>query len=235
MRMWYALYSVEHLLCFMTGRPASIQDKDCSAPLPRPMGEGFDGANGALAFEVPLQHFPDPDGLMTPSTNSGPDSITPKSSTPPLQGIGSNSISTPSHSTPDALYLSVGMSHASSVPPIPSSRASHTPYSQSPGVRPGIHARSSYFLELTKLNKITSAVLSSLYSADTIKRSWSDIQGIISTLELSVIKWRADLPAIWDFGNKRHRDVQFAREVRSRDGVIFSSDACADTADRECR
>jgi len=217
-RMWYALYSVEHLLCFMTGRPASIQDKDCSAPLPRPLDEEFTGVNTMEAFEAPLRHFSDADVLMTPSGNSGSDSITPTSTPPPLQGVGSNAIDTPSHSTPDTMYLSVGMSHASSIPPVASSHASHTPCCQSPGTRFSLHFRSSYFLELTKLNKITSAVLSSLYSPDTINRSWSDIQGIISALELSVAKWKADLPPIWDFGNKGHRDVQFAREVRFHDG-----------------
>lgn len=213
-RMWFTLYSVENLLCFMTGRPASIQDKDCSAPLPRPMDDEFEGVVIMEALEEQLRQDPDTDGVMTPSGKPGSDSVTPTSSTPPMPGMGSNTLSTPSHGTPDAMYIPAGTSHTSSIPPVLSSRASLTTHSESPGIRTGIPYRSSYFVELTKLNKITSTVLSSLYSPSTIKRSWSDIQGSISALELSVGKWKADLPPIWDFGNPRFRDSQFAREVR---------------------
>jgi len=38
-RIWYAINSLEKLLVIMTGRPSATQDKDCTAPMPKPMDE----------------------------------------------------------------------------------------------------------------------------------------------------------------------------------------------------
>ncbi|KAF8424335.1 fungal-specific transcription factor domain-containing protein [Tirmania nivea] len=38
-RIWYAINSLEKLLTVMTGRPSATQDKDCTAPMPKPMDE----------------------------------------------------------------------------------------------------------------------------------------------------------------------------------------------------
>jgi hypothetical protein len=203
-RIWYALYSVEHLLCFMTGRPASIRDKDCSVPMPR----AFDGElSGMDLSDVPHQPYSE-DATMTPSTGTGSNSnqnsvsiITPTSSTQP----GDSNPRTPTHSTSSMNQLPAGQSQLkSAIPPIASSSLS--------SLSAGLQFNSGYFLEHTKLNRITAEVLTSLYSPDTIHKSWSDIQGTISQLELEIVKWRADLPPIWDFG-KRHRNQTHAREV----------------------
>lgn len=198
-RIWHALYSLEHLICFMTGRPASIRDRDCSAPLPRPIDDEMTG------IDIPDSHSQQytEDTIMTPSSNSliTPNSAplaTPNSNTPSQLG-GSNPRS-PGQNTPDT-------NHFSTVQPLPH----HSSQSHLPSLRSGLQFNSGYFLEHTKLNRITAEVLSSLYSPDTINRSWSDIQGIISQLELEIVKWRADLPPIWDFG-KRHRSQIHARE-----------------------
>lgn len=37
--MWWSLYSLEHLLCSVTGRPTSIVDNACTTPLPVPFDE----------------------------------------------------------------------------------------------------------------------------------------------------------------------------------------------------
>ncbi|KAA8910029.1 fungal-specific transcription factor domain-containing protein [Sphaerosporella brunnea] len=161
-RIWHALYSLEHLICFMTGRPASIRDRDCSAPLPRPIDDEMTG------IDIPDSHSQQytEDTIMTP--------FEPK-------------VTGPEHTGHESFL------HSTTSP------------------SPLIPFNSGYFLEHTKLNRITAEVLSSLYSPDTINRSWSDIQGIISQLELEIVKWRADLPPIWDFG-KRHRSQIHARE-----------------------
>ncbi|KAJ9301169.1 transcriptional regulator family: Fungal Specific TF [Paecilomyces variotii] len=38
-RVWWALYTLEHLLCIMTGRPISYAEKSCTTPLPVPFEE----------------------------------------------------------------------------------------------------------------------------------------------------------------------------------------------------
>jgi hypothetical protein len=180
----------------MTGRPASIRDKDCSAMMPR----AIDGELSGMDFsDIPHQPYSE-DTTMTPSTGTGSSAptITPTSSMSAQPG-GSNP-RTPGHSTPSMNQPIAN----SAVAPIASSASS--------SLRAGLQFNSGYFLEHTKLNRITAEVLASLYSPNTINKSWSDIQGIISQLELEVVKWRADLPPIWDFG-KRHRNQTHAREV----------------------
>lgn len=220
-RMWFALYSIEHILCFMTGRPASIRTKDCSVPLPRLAGEdsaGFESFNSALRqFSETAE--------LTPSLTSAsiPRATTRDPSNPPDSCASSHSHSvasnprTPGQITteeqsasrlPTAIIYPSASAEACTVISSPSGTHPQSPETQSFSS----HHTSSYFLEHTKLNKITADVLSSLYSPDTIKRSWSDIQGIISKLELKIVEWRADLPAIWDF-DKTHQSRAFVREV----------------------
>jgi hypothetical protein len=219
--MWYALYSIEYILCFMTGRPASIRNKDCSVPLPRPIDDDIGNPGDENAYNIALKQYSE-EAMMTPqssNSNSAMNSTTAfassSNSCTPSHASGSNP-RTPQMQTPDGIHLSVGHppnhgNHASS------SSSSRSPFSHSTSPTMPLQSSytASYFLEHTKLNKITASVLSSLYSPDTINRSWSDIQGIISALELSVVKWRADLPAIWDFGNigRGSVDQPFAREV----------------------
>jgi hypothetical protein len=195
--MWFALYSADNLLCLMTGRPSSIQDRDCSVPLPRPIDEESPGAE---SYDIALKQCPS--GSISHSTSNhlitSPSLTPPQSSTsagrmPVLNAMNISSMTSP--------HLSL---HTSMRPT--------TSLSQPPSPPPQINSR--YFLEHTKLNRITAAVLSSLYSADTMNKSWSDVQGIISALELRLVRWRSDLPAVCDLGKRR--DQSHAREVRGR-------------------
>ncbi|KAI5852550.1 fungal-specific transcription factor domain-containing protein [Morchella snyderi] len=160
-RMWYSLYSLEYLLCIMTGRPSCIHERDCSVPMPRPIDEEqYPMEDG---FDIALRKYSE-----TASPHSQPPSAKP------------SAVSTGSSRTSISFLSS--------------------------GTYP-----STYFVEHTKLNHITAEVLSNLYSPATRSRSWSDIQGTISAMELKVMRWRADLPILLDFG-KRQRDQLYYRQ-----------------------
>ncbi|PWW71870.1 hypothetical protein C7212DRAFT_355049 [Tuber magnatum] len=158
-RMWYTLYSLDHLLCTMTGRPACIQNKDCSVPMPRPIEQEQCPSQGA--FGSALRRYSQ---AMAPPTSS-------------------------TTATADGQSSSIPLHIPSIIPEYPA----------------------TYFIEHTKLNQIISEVLAQLYRPATKGRSWSDIQGIISALELRIMKWRTDLPLYLDFG-KRHSDQSYCRQ-----------------------
>lgn len=190
--MWYTLYSLEYLLCIMTGRPSCIHDKDCSVPMPRPVDED----RSEDGFDADLRRY-----SRTASRSSNRSSVSSpfgfqgSPSTPQLmissQPSTVSSASSPSTSKPAVL----GFRTSPSVPFVASSAYPST-----------------YFVEHTKLNQITAEILSELYSPATRNKSWSDVQGIISGMELKVMKWRADLPHWLDF-SKRQGDQVYYRQV----------------------
>ncbi|KAI5779125.1 fungal-specific transcription factor domain-containing protein [Geopyxis carbonaria] len=186
-RMWFALLSVEHLLCLMTGRPSAINERDCSVPLPRPVDEEM---HGAESFDSALAQYSACTTGTPTSTSENQLILTPNSN--------------PSSNTPSTV------------------RSASNPGSSSSGNPPGLGrpmlptvppSAAAYFLEHIKLTHITHSVFSELYSPDTINRTWSDIQGIISALELRLVKWREDLPPFLDFG--KHNTQQSIRERNS--------------------
>ncbi|RPB09768.1 hypothetical protein P167DRAFT_538282 [Morchella conica CCBAS932] len=199
-RMWYSLYSLEYLLCIMTGRPSCIHERDCSVPMPRPVDEEqYPMEDG---FDIALRKYSE-----TASPNSQPPSAKPSAVSSPF--IFRNSPPTPQLPGPSvpASNISSAPSPSSTTSKQATSGSSRTSISfLSSGTYP-----STYFVEHTKLNQITAEVLSNLYSPATRSRSWSDIQGTISAMELKVMKWRADLPNLLDFG-KRQRDQLYYRQ-----------------------
>lgn len=55
-RAWWALYSLEHRLCSMTGRVNCVLDEHCTAPLPIPLEEeDFDSDEGARLLSIEYQ------------------------------------------------------------------------------------------------------------------------------------------------------------------------------------
>lgn len=195
-RMWYSLYSLEYLLCIMTGRPSCIHERDCSVPMPRPVDE--EQYRSEDGFDTALRKYSE-----TASPASQP-------SKRPSPFIFRHSPTTPQ--PPSSSQLSTISSASSPSTPKPLASSSRTSMSTSvPFVSSGVYP-STYFVEHTKLNQITAETLSELYSPATRSRSWSDIQGIISAMELKVMKWRADLPHLLDF-SKRQRDQVYYRQV----------------------
>lgn len=190
-RMWYTLYSLEYLLCIMTGRPSCIHDKDCSVPMPRPVDEdrSDDGFDAALRRYSEIASPASLSSNRSSFSSSFAFRVAP--STPqPMSSTTASSAPSPSTSNPV----------------VPSTRISAIPFVTS-GRYP-----STYFVEHTKLNQITAEILSELYSPATRNKSWSDIQGVISAMELKVKKWRANLPPLLDF-SKRQGDRVYSRQV----------------------
>lgn len=192
--MWYTLYSLEYLLCIMTGRPSCIHDKDCSVPMPRPVDED----RSEDGFDADLRRY-----SRTTSLSSNRSSV---SSSFGFRG----SPSTPqlmSSSQPST--VSSASSPSTSKPAVLSSRTSNS----IPFVASSAYP-STYFVEHTKLNQITAEILTALYSPATRNKSWSDIQGIISGMELKVMKWKADLPH-WLDCSRGQGDQVYYRQVSS--------------------
>lgn len=102
-----------------------------------------------------------------------------------------------------------------------SASVSRTSVSSSPN-RNSSSLTSLYFVEHTKLAKITVEALNSLYCPETMKMSWLEVQNKIADLESRCTKWRTSLPSILDFG-KRQRDQQLVRQVRNPPTTHFFS------------
>lgn len=172
-RIWWALYSLEHRLCLMTGRPSAIRDQDCSVPLPRPIDEDFCGIE---TFEDSLRNY---DNSSQPGFS---DESTPSSE--PF----SNSFTMSGNTTQTS--MTSGPSSRSPLPPTPRVQQ----YTQNSNNAVLLSPSALYFYHHIKLTRITSEVFSSLYSPSTVNRTWSDLQGIISSLELKIQRWRNELP-----------------------------------------
>lgn len=102
-RIWYAINSLEKLLTVMTGRPSATQDKDCTAPMPKPMDEEETFLSENIVIEC---------GLRASEAAEGSEITAPcglKSNFPPASSEPTRYLtpSTPSTNTPPAiLYYS---------------------------------------------------------------------------------------------------------------------------------
>ena len=102
-RIWYAINSLEKLLTVMTGRPSATQDKDCTAPMPKPMDEEETFLSENIANECGLRASEAAEGSETAAPR-GLQSNFPSVSTEPARHP---TTSTPSTSMPPAiLYYS---------------------------------------------------------------------------------------------------------------------------------
>lgn len=221
-RVWHSLYGVEHLLCLMTGRPSAVRDQDCSVPLPRPIDEQH---HGMESFEVALRLYTATmASASSPSSTAGAQSVSTPTSYPSAQTpISQSSVARSSRDSPaeHLKHASTSMLNAGLSP-----RTSHSPQTPLPSLPAQVPTGSTaaYFLEHIKLARITCAVLSGLYSPATVNKSWSDVQGIISSLELELVTWKAQLPPFLDFTDTK-ASPPYIREVR---GVACLASAITD-------
>lgn len=79
-----------------------------------------------------------------------------------------------------------------------------------------------FFRYHTKLSLLNNEVLNCLYRADAMKKSWAHVQGVISTLNSKLEKWRIELPSVFDF-TKRQRDQLFVRQRMSLGFFYYST------------
>ena len=197
-RVWWSIYSLERLLGVMTGRPSAVSDADISTPLPLPIEEEYFPIHGGPFMESPKAG--DASGKRSHSGDTRP----------PAEGLRtskSSSVHSSSSHEPRSKASSRSMSPAAGTlftfPPLPT-----TPPNMS-----------TYFICRTQLAMLTHQVLSTLFCARTVQRSWAEVQDIIGDLNYRLLKWRSNLPSLFDF-NKNQRDQVFVRQ-RMALGMMF--------------
>jgi Fungal specific transcription factor domain len=193
-RVWWSLYTLEHQLSMMTGRPTSIPDEACTTPMPVPLEEEAFSTNQAtsmLASEMQKNaRYP---GLLF-KTQHDPGSSTSSSDR-------SRSASKPARD----------------------SRSPSTPQLFDFEWAKNVPASSSlYFLHYIQLTKISQSILHRLYTPDAMQTSWSSIQSVISQLDQRVVDWHTNLPSVFDFKRKQ-RDQTFVRQRMCLGFVYYST------------
>ncbi|RMZ82279.1 hypothetical protein DV738_g1858, partial [Chaetothyriales sp. CBS 135597] len=177
-RVWWALYTLEHRLCSMTGRINCILDEHCIAPLPAPVEE---------------ERFDTPDGLYLLSKECQQNERIPYSNSPSIA----------SHSPTESAFRSQATKTAESRSP--STRPNLPPSLE--WARDAPPSAALYFLHLVQLSRFTQDIFRQLYNPSAIGGTWSDIQHVISKLDDQLENWYCQVPAIFDFRrNQRDRD-----------------------------
>lgn len=185
-RVWWALYSLEHRLCCMTGRVNCILDDHCTTPLPVPLEEGlFESDEGNKMLSKENQQ-----GSRAPGLNSHSNS-----------NAGSNTSST-SRSRSQTKASITGSRSPSQVQP-------NSELLWAKDVSPNA---SLYFLHMVQLTRLTQKIFHQLYNPTSIEGTWSDIQALIGELDEQLESWYRALPAILDFRrNQRDRELYECR------------------------
>lgn len=195
-RVWWALYSLEHRLCCMTGRVNCILDDHCTTPLPAPLEEAaFESEEGAKMLNKENQQ-----GTRNPSVNSHTNS----------NGRGSNT-SSASRSRSQTKAPQTDSRSPSSVQP-------NTDLLWAKDVPPNM---SLYFLHNVQLTRLTQRIFHQLYNPASIEGTWSDVQALIGELDEQLENWYRALPAILDF--RRHQRDRDFYECRLSLGFFYNS------------
>lgn len=116
---------------------------------------------------------------------------------------------TPSSAQPDGISSSPIEPH-----PLTSPSISHAEYA-SPNI--GL-----YFLHYTKLSIVTNRVLSRLYRAAGMEKSWAETQSTMAELNQDLETWCKRLPLQFDF-TKRVRDQRWISQRKSLGFVYYST------------
>lgn len=104
----------------------------------------------------------------------------------------------------------------------PDSQSSNSPQKRDPIAAPP--SPTLFFLHSTQLGIFTAKVLTRIYRAGAMEQSWAEVQAVISDLDISLEKWRQDLPAAFDF-TKRTRDQIWVRPRMSLGFFYYSTKA----------
>lgn len=191
-RVWWSLYTLEHLLSIMTGRPTSIVDEVCTAPLPVPMEEEHFQSEAAIQLlgseRQKGSRFPHVNSRSPSATTSA--TMSTSSSRQSRRASKTSSSRSPStqQGTPQGLSQRPTQDWAKNIAP----------------------NQSLYFLHYVQLTRITQNILSRLYVPTAMKKTWSEIQSTINELDAGLQSWRSQLPIVFDFG-KKQRDQTFLR------------------------
>lgn len=110
-------------------------------------------------------------------------------------------------------------SHGMVNSPVDSHSSASIPVSHVEGLLPSVGL---YFLHYTKLSILTNHVLSRLYRAGAMERSWSETQSTMAELNIALENWRQQLPLMFDF-TKQTRDQQWIRQRKSLGFSYYST------------
>ena len=179
-RMWWALYTLEHRLCSMTGRVNCVLDDHCTTPLPAPIEEDdFETAEGSSLLSKALQQ-----GDRAPASNSHSPSMNSQSSS--THTSRSRSQTKPNDArSPSMMTNGANMEWAKDSSP----------------------SSALYFLHLVQLTRLTQGIFHELYNPTAVNGTWADIQATIGDLDEQLENWYRKLPSIFDFRrNQRDRD-----------------------------
>ncbi|KPI44660.1 putative transcriptional regulatory protein [Cyphellophora attinorum] len=197
-RVWWALYSLEHRLCSMTGRVNCILDDHCTTPLPVPLEEHmFDTDEGA--------------GLLSKETQQRSRAPAANSHSPSNGGSSNNSASRSRSTTKGKGTPSEGQS--------PSNKEKNGDLQWASQVQPNA---SLYFLHLVQLMRLTQNIFQELYNPTAIEGTWSDIQAVIQGRDESLEAWCRNLPPSLD-PKRNQRDREFYEYRLSLGFAYYSS------------
>lgn len=178
-RLWWALYTLEHRLCAITGRINCVLDDHYTTPLPVPVDEDkFETEEGQRFLSTESQQRE-----RAPTSNSHSPSVSsPRNSYERSQSGGKSEQSR----SPSTLQVrQVDLEWAKDVQP----------------------CSSLYFLHLVQLTRLTQNVVDHLYNPTSVEGTWSSIQTQIGKLSEQLDGWYRKLPVIFDFRRKqRDRD-----------------------------
>lgn len=178
-RVWWALYTLEHRLCSMTGRVNCILDDHCTAPLPIPLEEEhFETAEGQYLLSKERQQ-----GDRAPSSNQQSPSI--PSTTPSTER--SRSHTNVESRSPSAGNRVQDLEWAKDVPP----------------------NSSLYFLHMVQLARLTQDIFHRLYNPASIIGTWSDVQAKIKALDERLENWYRRLPPAFAFRRKQRERTSY--------------------------
>lgn len=178
-RVWWALYTLEHRLCSMTGRVNCILDDHCTTPLPVPLEEDqFDSEEGTSLLSIDKQQT-----TRAPFKNSHSPGVTNSSS-----GSRSRSATkaTRSRSPSSMGNCNSTLEFAKDVPA----------------------SSSLYFLHLVQLTRLTQNIFHEMYNPAAIGGTWSEVQDTMRRLSEQLEAWYRNLPTTFDF-RRRQRDREF--------------------------
>jgi Fungal specific transcription factor domain len=180
-RVWWALYTLEHRLCSMTGRVNCILDDHCTTPLPVPLDEDkFESEEGSSLLSKEQQKT-----NRAPFLNSHSPSVISSSSDSRSRSATKASGATESRS-PSSITQSTTLDFAKD-----------------------ISANSSlYFLHIVQLTRLTQGVFHKMYNPAAVIGTWSDVQETIRQLNDQLDVWYRHLPPMLDFRRKQ-RDRDF--------------------------
>jgi hypothetical protein len=181
-RLWWSLYSLEHLLDELTCRPSCISDRDISTPLPINVDEAHFRRDIALYDDLVSEQ-----SVISPNLKGKAKLSVPQIPTPAASSIGPSLVSSAAADSPTYSAYTFRMTRL----PVTSS---------------------TYYVYRTQLSIISHEILTELYCAALVKSKWSEVQETIRDIDSRLLNWKASLPEELDFSSPSIQHDRFASQ-----------------------